>query len=300
VNGIHSTRAGSVRYGSGAWGVAALSQDKFWEQWGAGQTPENKGTEDAKEAEKIAGADQDVLAAWLQALPPNDPLVPAPTAIPAPAASGGDLGNLWPPQAPVDPFAAISPGAGSAADWDLAFDDELVSAPIAPNAEAPADLAGPVPAANPFALPDAAGATPEPTAEAPAPPPISPFGPPPPPPPPPAEVLEALPLKVVITTGRRTLEQTIQGEALIGRVDATRGIHPEIDLRLDDAVSRRHAKIFVKNGTYVLTDLNSTNGTRYNQDWLQPEVEVTLKAGDEIEVGEHTLIRVLEAPAGNA
>ena len=91
-----------------------------------------------------------------------------------------------------------------------------------------------------------------------------------------------------------------RGEALIGRPDATRGIHPEIDLRMDDAVSRRHAKIFVKNGVYVLTDLNSTNGTRYNREWVQPEKEFVLKAGDEIEVGELTLIRVIEAPNPNA
>ncbi|HTE20706.1 MAG TPA: FHA domain-containing protein, partial [Armatimonadota bacterium] len=110
----------------------------------------------------------------------------------------------------------------------------------------------------------------------------------------------APPLRLEINTGRRTVEKMIQGEALIGRPDTTRGIHPEIDLRLDDAVSRRHAKIFVRNGQYVLTDLNSTNGTRHNEQWLQPEVEVPLAPGDEIEVGEATLIRVLEAPASNA
>jgi hypothetical protein len=279
--------------------VEALSQDKFWEQWGAGgQTPEKKGPEDAaREGEKQEGGmDQDVLSAWLQALPPNDPLVPAVPSAPPPVAVPSDLNTLWPPQAPVDPFASIQP-AGGAADWDLAFDDELVSSPTSGPPAAPGNLAGAVPTANPFAPPDAAAAAPEAPS---APPAISPFGPPPPPAPPPAEVLEALPLKLVITTGRRTQEQTVQGEALIGRVDPTRGINPEIDLRLDDAVSRRHAKIFVRNGVYVLTDLNSTNGTRYNQDWLQPEVEVPLKVGDEIEVGEHTLIRVLEAPAVNA
>jgi pSer/pThr/pTyr-binding forkhead associated (FHA) protein len=92
----------------------------------------------------------------------------------------------------------------------------------------------------------------------------------------------------------------IKGEGLIGRPDATRGIHPEIDLRLDDAVSRRHAKIFMRGAHYVLTDLNSTNGTRLNGQWVQAEAEVPLKAGDEIEVGELTVIRVLEAPNPNA
>jgi hypothetical protein len=285
-----------------------LSQDKFWEQWGgAPAQPADKPAEtENPEAEKKdagGGVDTDVLSAWLQALPPNDPVVPPVPPVtekPASAPAPGDLAALWPPQAPVDPFAGMSSNA-PASDWDLAFDDDVV--PAIPPADAPAstltapDVTGPVPQANPFA-PEAAA--PEPVEAAAPTPVVSPFGPPPPPAAPPQEVLEAAPLKLVITTGRRTNEQSIQGEALIGRPDATRGIHPEIDLRLDDAVSRRHAKIYVRNGEYVLTDLNSTNGTRHNRQWLQPEVEVPLKAGDEIEIGEITLIRVLEAPEPNA
>lgn len=280
-----------------------MSQDKFWEQWGsanpAGATdPEGATPAPGAEPEKPGGVDADVLSAWLQSLPPNDPMVPTPVERPAQAETPA-AAAVWPPPEPVDPFAAVAAGAaGGAADWDLAFDDEIV--PPVPPATPPAggmglgdfslgDPAGPTPGADPF---QAGG-------EAPAPPPM-PFGPPPPPAPPPAEVLEAPPLKLLITTGRKSVEQTVQGEALIGRPDPTRGLHPEIDLRLDDAVSRRHAKIFRREGRYVLTDLNSTNGTRYNHDWLQPEVEVDLKPGDEIEVGEITLIRVLEAPEPNA
>jgi FHA domain-containing protein len=326
-----------------------LSQDKFWEQWAAGQDqPGEKPAEGDKPAEepgKEAGTTDsstlgsDALAAWLQSLPgsdPADPLVPqVPPAVPA---AGGETSTPWPPAAPVDPFTGIqkSGGSPSAVDWDLALDLDSTPAPPAPpeppagpapagpgTTQAPAPgpaplgdfdfdfdaLAGPTPVADPFAPPDTAVPPAGPSAEAEAligPPPVpaglpaeevrSPFGPPPPPVAPPAEALEAPPLKLEVNVGRRSFELAIQGEALIGRPDATRGLHPEIDLRLDDAVSRRHAKIFVRNGRYVLTDLNSTNGTRYNRDWLQPEVEVTLKAGDEIEVGEATLIRVLEAP----
>jgi hypothetical protein len=199
----------------------------------------------------------------------------------------------------VDPFAGIqgSPNTALPEDWDLAFDEPAPSAaPAAPGAGltdfALGGLAGPTPAGDPFA-PGAPGASPAPAAP-------SPFGPPPPPAPPPAEALQAPPLRLAITIGRRTTEQNVQGEALIGRPDATRRIHPEIDLRQDDAVSRRHAKIFVRNGRYVLTDLNSTNGTRYNNEWVQPEIEVPLKPGDTIEVGEQTLIKVLEAPESHA
>lgn len=298
-----------------------LSQDDFWKQWaGASGQPGEKQPEEekpaAEKADSASGVDADVLAKWLQAFPLNDPVVPPPAPTPAaPPASPADLAQLWPPAAPVDPFTGIQKSAGGTpdADWDLSFDlDTAVPAPAAvpppapappaspygPYGDVPTTGAAPAPAPSPFAPPTAGGA--EPAAPVAPPAPASPFGPPPPPIEPPQEALEAPPLRLQVTVGRRTFEQKIQGEALIGRPDATRGLHPEIDLRLDDAVSRRHAKIFVRNGRYVLTDLNSTNGTRYNREWLQPENEVALKAGDEIEVGELTLIRVLEAPETHA
>ncbi len=106
-------------------------------------------------------------------------------------------------------------------------------------------------------------------------------------------------LKVEISSGARTVEKEIQGEALIGRPDAARGVFPQIDLRLDDAVSRRHARIYEKEGRFYLMDLNSTNGTRYNQQFLDPETPVPLLVGDQIEVGE-TVIRVLASPGVSA
>lgn len=321
-----------------------MSQDKFWEQWGSNPTGDKPPEPEKPPQDSARAADEgepDALTAWLRAIPPNEPiLAPVAPAPHGPTASPAELAELWPPAAPVDPFAGIqnSPGAGS--DWDLAFEDGGVpSAPSGPVTAAPppavappvppvatppvpaapprpglpsapplgefaldlGGLGGPAPSPSPFQAPDLSIVT-QPPHAAPERPPavVSPFGPPPPPMPPPQEALQAPPLRLEINTGRRTVEKTIQGEALIGRPDTTRGIHPEIDLRLDDAVSRRHAKIFVRDGRYVLTDLNSTNGTRHNEQWLQPEVEVPLAPGDEIEVGEATLIRVLEAPASNA
>lgn len=310
-------------------GVGQLSQDKFWEQWNTGSgggRPPDPAARSAEPGDPASGVDADVLAAWLKSLPPNDPLVPAPTHTPAPAPAPAES-PAWPPAAPVDPFAGIRQAAGvQPAEWDLTFESAPLAVPPAPAAPPPAlppapaaapgggfgldlgGLAGPVPAANPFDTgptaapgPPSAPALPPPAAPpAGAAPGIGPFGPPLPPAAPPADSLQAAPLKLQITTGRRTIEQLIRGEALIGRPDATRGLHPEIDLRLDDAVSRRHAKIFVRDGAYVLKDLNSTNGTRHNREWLQAEAEVSLRAGDEIEVGEITLIRILEAPASHA
>jgi hypothetical protein len=290
-----------------------LSQDKFWEQWSKGG--DDKPGEPAKPEEPAAGgsAADDILAAWLQALPPDDPTKEV-KQTGAPALSGG-----WPTTAAVDPFSGIgksNAANSSPSEWDLALDVTPTAAtpPAAPQPPAAATapsppasgsglgdfsmdlsgLAGPAPAANPFAPPPVHDVTPV------AAPVVSPFGPPVPPVSPSREALQAAPLRVEVRTGRRTTEVECKGEALIGRPDTTRGIHPEIDLRLDDAVSRRHAKIFIRDGQYVLTDLNSTNGTRVNGQWVQPEMEVQLKPGDEIEVGELTVIRVLEAPNPDA
>lgn len=287
-----------------------MSQDKFWEQWSSAEGKKDTEPKPApgKEEPPAGGsAADDILAAWLQALPPSD----GPDAGAA-KPSTGEAASPWPTTASVDPFSSMAKNtAGSAAsEWDLSLDVDT-PAPAAPSAvptslpaaSAPASsglgdfsleiggLAGPTPAANPFAPVGAPAPTPAPRL---------PFGPPVPPVSPPKENLEAPLLRVEVCTGRRTTEVECKGEALIGRPDATRGIHPEIDLRLDDAVSRRHAKIFIRGGVYVLTDLNSTNGTRLNGQWVQPEMELPLKPGDEIEVGELTVIRILEAPNPNA
>ncbi len=242
------------------------------------------------DGETSSGSDWD-LALDLQ---PPAPAPAAPSTPAAPPVSKADKQASSFYSAPSEPAAGPTP-------WSAAAPAPGVPTPAAPTPAAtpPADfafdlggLAGPAPVASPFELP--------PTAPTPAALPTMPFGPPPPPAQPPAEALQAPPLRLQVVSGRRTFETRVKGEALIGRPDATRGLHPEIDLRQDDAVSRRHAKIFVKNGKYVLTDLNSTNGTRHNHEWLQPEVEVVLKSGDLIEVGECTKIQVLEAPDAHA
>jgi pSer/pThr/pTyr-binding forkhead associated (FHA) protein len=60
----------------------------------------------------------------------------------------------------------------------------------------------------------------------------------------------------------------------------------------DPNVSRSHAEIRPRGGSWVVSDLNSTNGTRLNGRRLQgPEV---LKPGDEIELGTSLLTFELE------
>jgi hypothetical protein len=73
------------------------------------------------------------------------------------------------------------------------------------------------------------------------------------------------------------------------------GRAPECELVLrDSSVSRRHARVFARDGVLILTDLGSTNGTLVNGNRI---TEVALGAGDRIQIGESSLV-VEAAPTG--
>jgi len=78
-------------------------------------------------------------------------------------------------------------------------------------------------------------------------------------------------------------------EANIGRWDADGGVFPDVDLDADDPeakVSRRHARISLRDGAYLIEDLGSTNGTFVNRGHrLAAGDRQALKDGDEIIVG---------------
>jgi len=78
-------------------------------------------------------------------------------------------------------------------------------------------------------------------------------------------------------------------ESQIGRWDADGGVFPDVDLDSDDPeakVSRRHARISMRDGGYLIEDLGSTNGTFVNRGRrLAPGDRCPLKDGDEIIVG---------------
>ena len=78
-------------------------------------------------------------------------------------------------------------------------------------------------------------------------------------------------------------------DANIGRWDADGGVFPDVDLDTDDPeakVSRRHARISLRDGHYLIEDLGSTNGTFVNRGHrLASGERHPLKDGDEIIVG---------------
>ncbi len=78
------------------------------------------------------------------------------------------------------------------------------------------------------------------------------------------------------------------------KVEATLGRSPSCEIPLEDSkVSRRHAKIVVKDGQARITDLGSRNGTIVNGEKI--EGEAILLPGDRITVGDSTML--YEPPA---
>lgn len=86
---------------------------------------------------------------------------------------------------------------------------------------------------------------------------------------------------------------TVRESALIGREDLEQGLTPEVDLSLDDAVSRRHARIYRQGGQYFIQDLDSTNGTCLNGEWVIRGRDEALKIGDIILLGGVSELQVL-------
>lgn len=67
----------------------------------------------------------------------------------------------------------------------------------------------------------------------------------------------------------------------IGNNDFYIGRDINVDLQINTGgISKKHALISKKNGTYCIMDTNSTNGTKVNQKQLQPLTDYPLQSGD--------------------
>src|SRR5438045_4214713 len=84
----------------------------------------------------------------------------------------------------------------------------------------------------------------------------------------------------------------VRGSATIGR-------EPENDLQVfDSEVSRRHAKLTIRNGVAAIDDLRSSNGTYVNGERILERR--MLAPGDRIEIGEATIELTSPAFSGAA
>ena len=86
-----------------------------------------------------------------------------------------------------------------------------------------------------------------------------------------------------------TVELPLSKEVILGRLDPGRAIFPDVDLTsqdgMDKGVSRRHARITLREGQVFVEDLNSLNGTFLNATRLVPDLPYPLKDGDQIQLG---------------
>jgi len=73
-------------------------------------------------------------------------------------------------------------------------------------------------------------------------------------------------------------------ESVLG-VDLT-----SLDTADSPSVSRRHAQLLLRKGSYLVHDLKSTNGTRVNGKELGPDSRVELHHGDTVQFGDVKLI----------
>lgn len=85
---------------------------------------------------------------------------------------------------------------------------------------------------------------------------------------------------------------------LVGRVDRASGVAESVlgvdltslDTEDSPSVSRRHAQILLRKGSYLVHDLKSTNGTLVNGEKLGPDSRVELRHGDTVQFGDVELI----------
>jgi pSer/pThr/pTyr-binding forkhead associated (FHA) protein len=75
---------------------------------------------------------------------------------------------------------------------------------------------------------------------------------------------------------------------LIEKDVTTAGRHPESDIFLDDiTVSRRHAEVRRKDGSFFVHDMGSLNGTYVNRERVE---NTQLANGDELQIGKFKLV----------
>jgi hypothetical protein len=91
--------------------------------------------------------------------------------------------------------------------------------------------------------------------------------------------------------------QLVAPQMRIGRRSVSRGISPEIDLTgppTDPGISRLHAILLAKlDGSWMITDPGSENGTKVNDTEIEANVPVPLADGDHVFLGAWTAMAIL-------
>lgn len=99
------------------------------------------------------------------------------------------------------------------------------------------------------------------------------------------------PLAIRLKVGEsgREVETTLDKAIHLGRLDPSSDVFPEVDLTpdngLEKGVSRRHVRILKREGSVVVEDLGSINGTFINGRRLAPYLPEVLRSGDQLQLG---------------
>jgi pSer/pThr/pTyr-binding forkhead associated (FHA) protein len=81
-------------------------------------------------------------------------------------------------------------------------------------------------------------------------------------------------------------------ENLVGRRSDDRGIYPEVDIN-DPGISHRHLKFIRQaDGSFVVLEMGSKNGTTLNGVELKPGLPTPIAVGDELLIGSWTRLRI--------
>ncbi len=85
-----------------------------------------------------------------------------------------------------------------------------------------------------------------------------------------------------------------QSAVVVGRSDALSGVAPDLDLEPYAGelagLSRRHARLTLRDGQSWIEDLNSVNWTYLNNQRLSPERSTQMKDGDLLRLGNVVLM----------
>lgn len=107
-----------------------------------------------------------------------------------------------------------------------------------------------------------------------------------------------VPLCLEVTSTGRQIRLPPMAEVSIGRLDAAKGLFPDLDLTPEimpaSGVSRLHGKIHQRGSTYWVEDIGSANGTFLNGQRLTPYLLHALKDGDELQLGRVKLKIILQ------
>ncbi len=107
--------------------------------------------------------------------------------------------------------------------------------------------------------------------------------------------LPPIPYVVVATSGLRLkLFDAHPQEAVLGRFDPMSGVTPDVNLEAfvgpAGGLSRRHARLLVRDNQFWVEDLRSVNFTYLNNQKIDPDQPQRLKDGDVLRLGTLTLI----------